>query len=201
MATPTTTGAAGGNPVIPLISKIDMNTQPMAKLVYERQDGNNKIKHQTSLPCVSEETEPELISRLIRDFRDQIPNNRMHLSTGTLRFKYFRECLGGTARDYWDECAADQQNETIGTFDNAMTAFIRKYLSPTDLSDLLKYLDTTRKPWGLTVPELVARVKLINRLTVDFPGANGVEAMTLMDNACLVDTLLPDSTSVQLRPL
>ena len=97
----------------------------------------------------------------------------MNLSSGALRFQYFRQCLGGEARDTWDEVTAEVGGTAIPDFDAAMENFIRKFIQTTALADQTRYLSNTVKPYKLSVAQVSSRLKFINRLMALFPGANG----------------------------
>ena len=69
MATPSSVGATGGNPIIPLISKLDIENLTTVTLTRSvTPAGGTLEKRKASVPYLGDNIEPELVLRLVRDF-------------------------------------------------------------------------------------------------------------------------------------
>ena len=172
MATPSSLGAAGDNAVIPLVSTITPE-QLKEKVTLTRTVGVNGDKRKTTCLYLTDDMQPKLVIRHLRDFETSIPNARLQLNNGALRFEYFSKTLGGSALDIWDTIAQAQPGTTMNDWNTAIAAFIRRVVKPTDLAGQTKYLDNAKKPFKLTMPQLSDRLRFTNNLMAKFPGANG----------------------------
>ena len=174
MAEVTTAGLAdGGNPTLPLVTRVKSSDMPTCTISRKVTVDGVHEKRSATLPFLSDETEPEVVLRLFKDYADVFPASRMNLTTGILRFEFLRQCLGGVARDQWDVDAGAVGN-TLANFVTCQSSFIDRYLRATDLPDQQTYLDTTKKPYKLSVKELSARLQYVNSLMALYPGAGGV---------------------------
>ena len=173
MAEPSVNGLNGSNIPIPIQTNVPTADIQTVKLVRSVANAGGQLeKRQATLPFLCDERDPELVLRLVRDFEQVYPAGRLNLTTGVLRFEFFRQCLGGVARDNWDS-DADGRGNALADFVACRASFILRYMTDTDLADQQTYLDTCKKPYKMTVPEVSARLEFINNLMAYFPGAGG----------------------------
>ena len=132
----------------------------------------------------------ETLCRCILEFEDVSAPPRLSLTTGPLKFSFFRQCLGGTIRDQWDTLI-DGLNETIANFTVARNNLIAELVRPTDLADQRHYLETSKKPYRLTCAALAARIETINKMMSLFPGAAGNPPMQPVDIKNLHYQMMP----------
>ena len=98
----------------------------------------------------------------------------------SLKFSFFRQCVGGTIRDQWDTLA-DGLNETVANFTNVWNNLIAGLVHPTDLVDQCHYLEMSKKPYRLNCASLAARIETINKMMSLFLGAVGNLPMQPVD--------------------
>ena len=159
-------GTTAEHALIPLIPKI--KEEERHEVTLTRMVGGDKRKHK--VPLVMTE-DVESLLRLVRDFMDATAQERLSLTTGPLKFSFFRQCLADNVRDEWDVVRAGV-NETNINFELTIEEFIGRYILPTDLEDQKQYLDRVSKPFKLNVTALSGRLRFINQLMRYFPGAN-----------------------------
>lgn len=163
-------------PVIPLISELNMAQVRQVYIVHTVNVGTAAApvyeKRKMQVPY-ADKADVELILRTIEEFHDVASAGRLNLSTGPKKFEKFRECLGGTVRDQWDVVKVLQVTETNDTFKIAIADFIGKFLRDSDLMKQKLYMDTTPKPYRLSVKELAARYQFLNNLMKWFPASGG----------------------------
>ena len=159
--------------VIPLISKFPENDESsytsLTRVVLL--GGDNTEKRKCNVPIVST-SDVETLCRNILEFQDVSAGARLSLTTGPLKFTYYRQTLQGTKRDKWDTIASVQPQTVLG-FQAAIDAFINESIQPTDLADEQHYLQMCRKPHRLTCATLSARIEYLNKLLSVFPGDGG----------------------------
>ena len=114
---------------------------------YVNIDGNTKEKRKYNVPLVSS-PDVETLCCCVLDFDDVSAVPHLSLTTGPLKFSFFRQCLGGTICDKWD-VLADGVNETLVNFMAARDHLIAELVHPTDLADQRHYLETSKKPYHL----------------------------------------------------
>ena len=130
---------------LPLITKTPPTSIQTVTLTRSVLNNGVNEKRKAVIPFLSDEREPELILRLIRDFMSLYPASRLSLNTGASRFEYFRLSLGGIARDNWDTDATAVAGTTLANFETAKKDFLHRYLQDTSLPDQQTYLDTVKK--------------------------------------------------------
>ena len=122
------------DPVIPFEPKVKHETMKEVTLFLERFEPGEgrgatgrwtKVREQ-ALFC--SETDKESILRTIIEFEDVSRESRLDLSTAKLKFKYFRQCLGGEVRTSWDN-AKDNKPETLNNWHIANQEFIAYFSS------------------------------------------------------------------------
>ena len=127
LATMATTSAAGlalHRHVIPLVSLFNDQSDNMAVSLMRSVnigDGNNE-KRKYSVPYASSQ-DVETLCQCVLEFNDVSAVPRLSLTTGPLKFSYFRQCLGGTIHDKWD-VLVDRSNETIANFQLVRNEFV-----------------------------------------------------------------------------
>ena len=151
-------------------------------------DGNNE-KRKYSVPYASSQ-DVETLCRCVLEFDDVSAVPHLSLTTGPLKFSYFRQCLGGTIRDKWD-VLADGRNETVANFQLVRNELIAELVRPTDLADQRHYLETSKKPYKLNCVALSARLETINKMMSLFPGAGGNPPMQVGDIKNLYYQMMP----------
>ena len=191
MATTSAAGLALRRHVIPLVSLFNDqadNTKVSLVRSVNTGDGNNE-KRKYSVPFASSQ-DVETLCRCVLEFDDVAAVPRLSLTTGPLKFSYFRQCLGGTIRDKWD-VLADGRNETVANFLLIRNELIAELVCPADLADQRHYLETSKKPYKLNCAALSARLETINKMMSLFPGAGGNPPMQPVDIKNLYYQMMP----------
>ena len=85
----------------------------------------------------------ETLCHCVLEFEDVSASPRLSLTTGPLKFSFFRQCLGGTIHDQWDTLS-DGLNETVANISIACNNLIGELVHPTDLADQRHYLEHAR---------------------------------------------------------
>ena len=194
LATMATTSAAGltlHRHVIPLVSLFnDQSNNTTVSLMRSVNigDGNNE-KQKYSVPYVLSQ-DVETLCRCILEFDDVSAVPRLSLTTGPLKFSYFRQCLGGTICDKW-YVLADGRNETVANFQLVCNELMAELVRPTNLADQRHYLETSTKPYKLNCAALSARLETINKMMSLFPSAGGNPPMQAVDIKNLYYQMMP----------
>ena len=191
MATTSAAGLALRRHVIPLVSSFNDqsdNTKVSLMRSVNIGDGNNE-KRKYNVPYASSQ-DVETLCRCVLEFDDVSAVPRLSLTTGPLKFSYFRQCLGGTIRDKCD-VLADGRNETVVNFQLVRNELIAELVRPTDLADQRHYLETSKKPYKLNCAALSARLETINKMMSLFPGAGGNPPMQAVDIKNLYYQMMP----------
>ena len=127
MATASAAGLALRRHVIPSVSLFhdqSDNTKVSPMHSVNIGDGNNE-KRKYNVPFASSQ-DVETLCRCVLKFDDVSAIPRLSLTTGPLKFSYFRQCLGGTIRDKWD-VLADACNETAANFQLVRNELIAEF--------------------------------------------------------------------------
>ena len=114
----------------------------------------------------------------------------LSLTTGPLKFSFFRQCLGGTICDQWDTLA-DGLNETVANFTSVQNHLIAGLVHSTDLADQCHYLEMSKKPYRLNFASLAAHIETINKMMSLFPGTTGNLPMQPVDVKNLFYQIMP----------
>jgi hypothetical protein len=166
------------DPVIPFEPKVKHETMKEVTLFLERFEPGEgrgatgrwtKVREQ-ALFC--SETDKESILRTIIEFEDVSRESRLDLSTAKLKFKYFRQCLGGEVLTSWDN-AKDNKPETLNNWHIANQDFIAYFFKPSDLTAQKRYLETFKKTHAITIKTFSDRLMTMNSYMRHFPGARG----------------------------
>ena len=191
MATASAAGLALRRHVIPLVSLFNDqadNTKVSLMRSVNIGDGNNE-KRKYNVPYASSQ-DVETLCRCVLEFDDVAAVAPLSLTTGPLKFSYFRQCLGGTIRDKWD-VLADGRNETVANFQLVCNELIAELVCPTDLADQRHYLETSKKPYKMNCAAFSARLETINKMMSLFPGAGGNPPMQAVDIKNLYYQMMP----------
>ena len=119
LATMVTTSAAGlalRHHIIPLVSAYNEKSEgsQVSLSRYINLGDGTKEKRKYNVPLVNTQ-DVETLCRCILEFEDVSAPPRLSLTTGPLKFSFFRQCLGGTIRNQWDTLAGGL-NETMANF-------------------------------------------------------------------------------------
>ena len=177
--------------VIPLVSLYNDqadNTQVSLVRSVNISDGNNE-KQKYSVPFAPTQ-DVDILCRCVLEFDDVSAVPRLSITTGPLKFSYFRKCLGGTIHDKWD-VLADGRNETVANFELVRNELIAELFHPTDLADQHHYLETSKSRYKLNCAALSARLEMINKMMSLFPGAGGNPPMQPVDIKNLYYQMMP----------
>ena len=143
----------------------------------------NDVRRRAKCFIMTDELDPELACKVYEEFVDVATDNRLHLSTGPLKYEFFRQCLGGQARAHWDTIVhAQRGGQTLPNFNAAITSWFSKYFEATAIHDQKQYLLKAVKAFGMTVKETATQVNIIVRYMAYMPGAvANVPALTELD--------------------
>ena len=120
---------------IELRSKVP-EEQPMAQLERYVNVGGAQTRRRAQIPIVEDEEDPKVCCKLYKEFLDLIDASRLNLSTGALRFEFFRQCLRGGARDNWDSVLTDHgAGRGANDFRDCITEWFGKYMESTAFQD------------------------------------------------------------------
>lgn len=146
----------------------DLNTVQLERYVTV---GGNQVRRRIDAPTIGDELDPELALRVYQEFLDICNVSRLHLSTGQLRFEFFRNCLGGQARNHWDAAVSPPDNTTLVHFRETVDRWFTNYLEPTAYHDQQQYLISATKAFSMSVKETASRLKIIKGLMQFMPGS------------------------------
>ena len=76
----------------------------------------------------------EALCHCVLEFDDVSAIPHLSLTTGPLKFPFFRQCLGGTIQDKWD-VLANGCNEMVANFLIICDNLIAELVHPTNLAD------------------------------------------------------------------
>ena len=102
--------------------------------------------------CISDKINPELPCKVYDEFRGVCSANRLSLTTGPLKFEYFRQCLSGNTLMHWDAILTiSGGTNTNNDFMACITSWFEKYMGSTirsSTSSVLPRLSTwvSRQP-------------------------------------------------------
>ena len=97
-------------------------------------------------------------------FLDAAHNDRLHLSTSTLRCVKFWDIVGGDPRNDWQEISDAQVAKTIDSFMEDIDVLVGHCLSPTACQDQLECLRTGAEPFQMSCEQLGSRLHVISHL-------------------------------------
>ena len=181
MATTSAAGLALRRHVIPLVLAYNDKAEgsQVSLLRYINLGDGTKEKRKYNVPLVNTQ-DVETLCHCILEFEDVSVPPRLLLTTGHLKFSFFRQCLGGTIRNQWDTLV-DGLNEAMANFTNVQNNLIAGLVCPTDLADQCHYLEASKKPYQLNCASLAAHVETIHKMMSLFPGATGNPPMQPVD--------------------
>ena len=121
----------------------------------------NDVRRRARVPVITNEVEPELACRVYDEFRDVCAQERLNLTSGTLKFEFWRQCLAGQARNHWDAVVEGLPGTTNANFATGIGEWFEKYMEPTAFHDQKQYFLNTTKAFAMSVKETASRVKQI----------------------------------------
>ena len=123
----TAIGILGVEPAIDLKSKLPA-TLPSVRLerMVPGNAGNAATKRRATCPLISDSVDPEWVLKVVKEFHDTFPAGRLGLSTGALRFEYFRQLLSGGALRKWD-VEANAVGNSLNDFETAISGYDAGY--------------------------------------------------------------------------
>lgn len=192
MATISAAGFALRRHVIPLLpsttkEKEESTTVALTRNVPLAAGGTEKRKY--NVPQAHNQ-DVEALCRCVLEFRDVAAVQRLNLSTGPLRFAFFRQCLTGVIRDQWDNIV-DGMAETVANHATAIQRLMATLIRPTDLADQRHYLETSKKPFKMSCATLAARLETINKMMSLFPGTDDNPPLQPLDLKNLFYQMMP----------
>ena len=148
-----------------------------------------KEKRKYNVPLVTTQ-DVETLCHCVLEFKDASAPLHLSLTTGPLKFSFFRQCLGSTIHDQWDTLV-DGLNETVANFTIACNNLIAGLVCPTDLADQQHYLETSKKPYRNNCAPLAACIETINKMMSLFPRAAGNPPMQPVNVKNLFYQMIP----------
>ena len=125
------------------------------------------VKRKAEVPFTTGKS-VEGIIRVIIEFEDACNPERLNLTTASQCFSFFRECLKEDARAKWDDFK-NNYPLTIAGWEEASLRLVEAYVDDAAIQEQENYLVNVRKPVGLSVRGLSARVRQINRYMAYLP--------------------------------
>ena len=132
--------------------------------------GNN-VRRRAKCPIMNNQSDPEMACRVYEEFVDICGEDRLHLSTGALKFEFWRQVLAGQARAHWDAIAAGLPGTTLAHFATGILAWFANYFEATAFHDQKQYFLQASKAYLMTVRETATRIEEILRYMRFMPGA------------------------------
>ena len=131
----------------------------------------NHVRRRTRCPVMTNESDPELACKLYEEFCDLCRDTRLDLSTGPLKFEFFRQCLSGAARAKWDVAVAAGGAATNADFETAIAAWFTHYFEATAVHDQKEYFLCATKAFSMSVRDTATHVDEIIHFMQFMPGA------------------------------
>ena len=165
-------GLTLSEPILPLKCSFDPTMLVTTKVENTWTDANNVSKtYKVYLPVASDPSQKELFIYVIDQFVDAMADERLHLNNIETRYNKFRQVVDGTLRIDWQAISDERDAKTDDTFWRDILRLINLYFSPSSRLDQEEYLKHTKKPYDMTVNEVSARLKVVNRLSRYLPGS------------------------------
>jgi hypothetical protein len=159
----------------PLIKEVLMEESTFVEISTKVQiggQGNNiQWEKRTVKICKIDHLNKELMMNSIIELKDACTAGRLNLSTGEKLYPRFRELLGEVFCADWDNAHQGKANLVAG-FHKTLNEFISYHFSNTDLIDQKNMLEKAKKPFKYTVKVLCSRLRHLNKLMLNLPGAN-----------------------------
>ena len=135
MATTSATSLALCCHLIPLVSLYNDKAEgsQVSLSRYVNLGDGTKEKRKYNVPHMTTQ-DVETLCHCVLEFEDVSAPPRLSLTTGPLKFSFFRQCLAGMIRDQW-VTLTDGLNETIANFTIARNNLIAELVRPTGLAD------------------------------------------------------------------
>ena len=149
-----------------------MEYQPVAT-DYDDYDPDNGKPPRISITIpILTDSEPASIVTHIFLFNDKMQQNA---ASAAIHFKLFPRSLSTILRMTWNSCCEEFEDDdalhmTDECFEEVSKSFVDEYASEHTRDDALRQLRNARKPRGLSVPNFLNRLKLLNKMTAYLPG-------------------------------
>ena len=153
------------------LGEILMNTVQLERYVTV---GANQVRRRARVPVIRDEIDPELPCKVYEEFLDVCKDERLQLNDGPLKFEFWRQCLLGQARSFWDAEVAAAAGTTDNDFTEAITCWFAKYFDPTAFHDQKQYFLNATKAFQMSVKATANRTLEIVRYMRFMPGAPAV---------------------------
>lgn len=128
----------------------------------------NDTRRRVNAPSIADELDPEMACRVFAEFEDYSGATQLNLSTGALKFEFWRKVLKGVARDFWDSVIGAGRN--LNDFAAAIEAWFEKYMEPTAYHDQKQYFIAAKKPFTLSCQQTASRLRQITTWMSYMPG-------------------------------
>ena len=106
----------------------------------------NDVKRRLKCPVIEDQACPELALYINHEFMEAAGTTQLSLTTGALRFEFFRQVLKGTARSHWDAAAESVNGTTLENFAAATKEWFNQYMETTAYHDQKQYFLTAWQP-------------------------------------------------------
>ena len=161
-------------PIIPIVSSFDPANVRTAKVEHEWTTGGANPRDEFAkmyLPVCDDPSQKELFLYVVDQFMDATHDERLHLSTGPIRYTKFRIVLSGALRISWQTISDGRANKTVNTFAEDLRALVGMFLAPASRDDQLEYMRSITKPFTMSCETLGARIQVVSRLGRFLPGS------------------------------
>ena len=147
--------------------------EPLESVQLERYVtvAGNDIRRRARCPIITDEIDPEMACRVFHEFTDISGVSRLSLTTGPLKFEFWRQCLGGQARSHWDSIVPDLGGNTNNDFSDGIAIWFTKYMEPTAYHQQKQYFLNTSKAYSMSVKSTASRIKTIVTFMQYMPGS------------------------------
>ena len=152
--------------ILPLVSSFNTEDVRTVKVEHSWTPANQEAQHaKMYLPVCDDPSNKELFLYVIDQFIDASDNDRLHLSTGNVRYSKFRSVLGGDLRLKWQELSNARANKSVESFLLDQRALIATYLAPSSFDDEREYIRSVTKPFSMSCDALGVRLRVISHLS------------------------------------
>ena len=157
---------------VPVLIKTQVPEDPKTVLLERYVTvGGHDVKRRAKAPVIEDQSSPELALYVHHEFMDLAGTSQLSLTTGILRFEYFRQVLKGTAQTHWDAAALNVGGTNLENFATAVKEWFGQYMEPTAYHDQKQYFLTATKPFAIGCKQLASRLLKIKSLMRNMPGA------------------------------
>ena len=159
---------------IPFLQTYDLSSTKTLEIKFAISGSQFK----TQLP-IFREGSPEEFLNFLYEFSQA--KGKLGYSNGSKLESGFEQLLQGNARNEWNTIknTIDPNTQTIAAFNERVNVFKSLYISePSAVDNQKNYLQRIKKNDKFTVPQFLDRLKHINMLLSQFPGASQADCFT-----------------------